>query len=179
MNKLLLIIFLYLFKFPTSGHTQTQKTNMNSLETWERKYFTKPLDSSFIFFCVYGNFSADFKISEQKYRTGGLPFGCDLMKYSSNSHPEYVKSFLEGYLWESLKNTDSTLAAQIAASGECFIIKGEFKDTSNLDHLRDIIGIITYLLDSGGNSVYDPQGFRFFSKQEWMDNVFNQAGPVP
>ena len=179
MSKLLSpIIFSFLLSSAFS-QTQTGNAKMDSLKTWERKYFTEPLDSAFIFYCIHGNFSTDFNISVEKYRTSGLPAGCDLMKYDPNTHPEYVKAFLEGYLWETLKGSDSPLANQISNSKECFIIRGELKDSSNLNYLRDVVGIITYLLDNGGVSVYDPQSFRFFGKKDWMENIFNPDGSVP
>jgi hypothetical protein len=178
MSRLPLILTLSLFSYSVLCQTKTE-TNMASLKTWERQYFTKELDTAVLFYCIHGNFSADFKISQEKYKTAGLPRGCDLMKYGENKHPEYVKSFLEGYLWETIKADDSILAKQITNAKECFIIRGEFKDTSNLNYLRDIVGIITYLLDNGGVSVCDPQGFKFYGKKEWTENIFDPNGSVP
>jgi hypothetical protein len=171
MNTRILIFILAIFPFPVSCQTEN-KQDMNTLKIWERKYFTTPADSAFLFF-------ADFKISIEKYRSQGIPPGCDLMKYGPNKHPEYIKSFLEGYLWEDVRAKDSMLANQITNSKECFIVKGTFNDTSDLNYLRDVVGIITYLLDHGGVSVYDPQGFKFYGKKEWAEKIFEPNGPVP
>ena len=154
---------------------------MNTLKTWERKYFTKSLDDPFLFYCVFGDFSVDFKIPAEKYRTAGIPSSCELMRLNANSdyESEYIKSLLSGYLWESIKVSDSNLANQISRSKECFIIKGEFKDTSDLNYLRDVVGIMAYLLDNGGVGVYDPQAFQFSGKQKWLENIFNPNGSVP
>lgn len=179
MSKLLSTFLLSLILSTGFCQNGTEKIIIDSLKTWERKYFSKALDSPFIFYCIHGDFSVDFKISREKYRTLGLPHGCDLMKYGPSKHPEYVKSFLEGYLWESVKTSDAAFANQITNSNECFIIKGQLSDTSNLNYLRDIVGIITYLLDHGGVSVYDPQGFKFFKKTDWLQNIFNPNGAVP
>lgn len=179
MRRLLLILMLSIFTLLADGQNLTYKISMDTLKNWERKYFTEPLDSPFLFYCIFGDFSVDFKISSEKYKTAGLTLGCDLMKFGPNNHPEYIKSLLEGYLWESIKNDDPNLANQITSAKECFIIKGEFKDSSDLNYLRDIVGIITYLLDNGGVSVYDPQGFKFFGKQDWLENIFNPNGSVP
>ncbi|MGC4038242.1 MAG: hypothetical protein QM764_19925 [Chitinophagaceae bacterium] len=149
------------------------------LKTWERKYFTKPLDSSFLFYCVFGDFSADFKIPAMKYRTSGIPDGCDLRVLNTKKDSEYIQSLLEGYLWESSKKGDPDLANQISHSKECIVVKGEFKDTSDLNYLRDVIGIITYLFDNGGVGIYDPQGFRFMGKKAWTENIFSPDGSVP
>jgi hypothetical protein len=179
MSKTILTALLTLFLYVAFCQSSPQKFNVDSLKTWERKFFTEPLDSPFLFYCVHGNFSVDFKISTEKYRTAGMPSGCEILGYGPNSHPEYVRSFLEGYLWQSLKESDSVLSEQIINSKECFVIKVELGDTSNLNYLRDVVGVITYLLDHGGVSVYDPQGFQFISKSDWIENIFKPNGSVP
>ena len=176
----IVLIFIFTLHFSNNfGQNSTESKKVDSLNNWERKYFTQPLNNTFVFYVVYGDFTADFKISLERYRTNGLPVGADLMKYGPNKHPEIVKSFLQGYLWENVKKNNSVLANQISNSNECFVLKAELTDTSNLNYLRDIIGIITYLLDNGGICVYDPQAFSFLEKKEWNEKIFNPNGPVP
>lgn len=76
------------------GQTKNQSIKVDSLKNWERKYFTQPLNNPFISYVIYGNFTAEFTISSEKYRTAGLPKGFDLMKYRPGKNLEVVKSFL-------------------------------------------------------------------------------------
>jgi hypothetical protein len=179
MKKISTLLILVLQLTIATGQTPGNKSTMDSIKNWDRKYYTKAQDSPFIFYAIHGDFSADFHISNSKYRTLGLPDGFRLIKYGPGKYPETVKSFLEGYLWEDLKKTNKGLSDQIMTSGECFILSGELPDTSNLNYLRDIVGIITYLLDNGGVSVYDPQAFTFFGKSAWAERIFNPNGSVP
>jgi hypothetical protein len=144
-------------------------------------YFTRPKGKSFLFYVIYGDFSADFSISQKKYRTNGLPEGVDLMKFGPQKHPELVKSFIKagGYVWKNLKRNNPNLASKINDASECFVIKGELADSPNLDYLRDVIGIITYLLDNGGAAVFDTQAFTFYEKEEWTEAMFDPNGSVP
>ena len=128
---------------------------------------------------MHGNFSADFQLSTAKYRTLGVPEGIKVMKYGPAKNPEYVQSFFEGYLWNSTKENDSTLTNKMMASKECLVITGEVPDTSNLNFLRDVVGLITCMLDYGGVSVYDPQGFIIMGKKEWNEKIFEPNGSVP
>lgn len=179
MKKLISVLALTLLFGDAIGQVSIKDTDMNSLKNWDRKYFEKPLNNPFIFYIVHGNFTADFNIFPSKYRSAGLPKGIELMKYSPSKHPEVVKSFLEGYVWTNFKKENPGLSNQISSSKECFIISGEIADTSNLNYLRDIVGVITYLLDNGGISVYDPQAFTFFGKTDWAEKIFNPNGSVP
>ncbi len=157
-----------------------QQTKMeDSIKTWNRKYFAKPLNKPMLFYVVYGNFTADFKIPHEKYRTRGLLPAFKLMNFGPDNKPEVVKSFLKGYVWKTLIATDAVLAKKVSDSQECFVLTGEINDSSNLDYLRDVVGVITYLLDNGGECVYDPQAVQFFGKKRWMDNIFDPDGSVP
>ena len=149
------------------------------LSDWERKYFEKELNNPFIFLIVYGEFEVDFKISKTKYRTAGIPDGIDLMGYGPNSNPEIPASFLEGYLWEELKKTDAALALKLEHSEQCYILRGELTDRDNLNYLRDIIGLCSYLLDNGGVGIYDPQMFTFWNKHNWNKRIFEPNAAVP
>lgn len=179
MRKLNLVLALTLLFNGAIGQGTIKDTSMNSLNNWDRKYFEQPLNNPFIFYIIHGNFTADFHVSTSKYRTVGLPKEIELMKYGPGKHPEVVKSFLDGYVWNEFKKSDPILSNQMSSSKECFIIKGELSDTSNLNYLRDIVGVITYLLDNGGVSVYDPQAFTFFGKADWAERIFNPNGSVP
>ena len=179
MSKIISTFILTFFLSNITGQTKNQSIKVDSLKNWERKYFTQPLNNPFISYVIYGNFTAEFTISSEKYRTAGLPKGFDLMKYRPGKNLEVVKSFLEGYLWEDVKKNNSILSDEISNSKECFVLKGELSDTSNLNYLRDIVGVMTYLLDNGGVCVYDPQAFHFFGKTEWTEKIFTPNGSLP
>ena len=61
------------------------------------------------------------------------------------------------------------LAQAIQAAGECLILRGELEDQSNLNYLRDTVGLMTFLLDQGGIVVYDPQMFHWWEPGEWKE----------
>jgi len=149
------------------------------LENWERVYFEKPLYDPFIFLVIHGEFNVDFNISQSSYRVAGIPEGIELIRHSPEVNPSAIKSFLTGFLWEELQESDSVLANQIYSAKECFVIRGQVVDTNNLNYLRDIIGITTYLLDHGGVSVYDAQRFTFWNKRNWKQEIFLPNKSLP
>ncbi|OMP32343.1 hypothetical protein [Mangrovimonas sp. DI 80] len=152
---------------------------MAELNDWTREHFSKPLDSPYMFYVVYGDFDVDFKLSGAEYHTKGLPQGIDLMQYGPNAHPEVPKSYLEGYFWETLKEDNPNLAQQIEAAEQCYIFVGNVPDTNTLNYYRDVIGLVTYLLDHGGVAVYDLQTVTFWDKKDWKDNIFTPNTPQP
>lgn len=149
------------------------------LKNWDRKYFETPLEKPFLFYVIHGNFSPGNHISTAKYHTAGVPTGIELMKYGPEKHPEYLNSFSKGFFWKKLVKENSTLSNSITNSRECIVLKGEVADTAELNYFRDVVGVIAYLLDNGGVSVYDPQGFMFFSKSTWKEKISEPDGAMP
>lgn len=149
------------------------------LESWERGHFKPGGGDAFLFYVIYGHVDTEASPSSSKYRTEGIPEGLDVMAYGPNAHPEVPASFCEGYLWDQLRSTNPKLAETIAAQNSCLILRGTFPDPSNLNYLRDTIGLITHFLDSGGIAVYDPQMFEWWSPEKWRERIFDPAAPVP
>jgi hypothetical protein len=71
------------------------------------------------------------------------------------------------------------LAARIAKSTECLILRGEIDDSDKLNYLRDGVGLLTFLLDYGGIVVFDPFMFQWWEPRDWRSRIFDPAGPVP
>lgn len=152
---------------------------MESSTAWERPYFTQPLYNAFLFVCIHGEFNADFDIDRQAYELSEVPDGIAIHRFGPDIHPETVKSYLTGHLWETLQQENSGLAEQLERCPECHVITGEVTDSSSLDYLRNVNGLIAYLLDHGGISVYDPQSMFFTGKEEWLRRFFEPHAPVP
>jgi hypothetical protein len=101
------------------------------------------------------------------------------MKYERSKQPEALDGFCEGYLWETLHKEDSEQANLIKTAESCFILRGEVDDQPDLNYFRDSVGILTYLADSGGVSIFDPYMFKWWRIDEWKAKAFadHQAYP--
>jgi hypothetical protein len=150
-----------------------------SFPDWPRPYFRQGQGKPFLCFVVYGSFDDVSELSAAQYRSAGLPPGFDLFRYNSREHPDVLTRFQEGYLWDTLRGDNLGLATRIAGSAECIILRGEIDDSPTLNYLRDSVGLLTYFLDNGGVTVFDPHMFQWWEPDEWRERVFTPAAPVP
>jgi hypothetical protein len=157
---------------------ETKSEMGESLPIWQRRYYARPGGRPCLFYVVYGKFESQPSLS-RSYRTAGVPAGFELLHYDSETHPEVLTRFQEGYLWDKLQARNMKLAARIAESRECMILRGEIEDCENLNYLRDSVGLLTYFLDHGGVAIYDPLMFEWWEPDNWHKWVFEPAGPVP
>ena len=58
-------------------------------------------------------------------------------------------------------------------------IRGDISDPPDLNYLRNVIGFITWCLDSDSIAVFDPQMFKWWIPSEWMEWIFDPAAAVP
>lgn len=149
------------------------------LEDWTRKHYTPGGGEPFLFYVLFGKPTAGNSLSASKYRCSEMPAGIKVMRYGPEQHPEAVSSFQEGYLWEQLQQNEPELAEQIEQCDSCTVLRGSPEDDSNLNYLRNTIGLITYFLDEGCCAVYDPQMFQWWHPKEWKERIFEPAKPVP
>src|SRR5262249_19879451 len=130
-------------------------------------------------YVVYGNINQNVALSLSQYRVEQVPPELEVMSYSKERHADVLSSFLEGYLWEKLKQEDPDLADLIASQTSCMILRGYFPDSPTLNYLRDTVGLIAHFLHSGGVTVYDPQMFHWWNPRQWEERIFAPATAVP
>jgi hypothetical protein len=149
------------------------------LADWPSKNFTSGGGDASLFYVVFGNVNRDNPLSRNKYRFNNIPDGIELMSYGPTTHPEIVKSFFKGFLWEQLEQNQPLLAKKVSEQEHCIIVRGTIPDPKDLNYLRDTIGLITYWLDNGGVCVYDPFMFQWWSPDLWRERIFEPAASVP
>jgi len=151
----------------------------NTPADWPRPNFQQGGDVPFLFYVVYGPVPSEFTISQSHFRCAGIPNGIEITAYGPSTKPEVLDTFRSGYLWDELLKSNNTLADDITNQNECLVIKGDVKDHDDLNYFRDVIGLIQWLLDSGGVAVYDPQSFRWWSADIWRNNAFESDSGSP
>src|ERR1051325_9305788 len=127
----------------------------DDLPDWPRPYYQGPGGRPFLFYAVYGAFGELPALSRKEYRSAGMPRGLDLSHYDAAEHPGVLDGFREGYLWDHLKEQDPDLARRVLDAKECLILRGELDDQADLNYFRDAVGLLTFLVDQGGLTVYD------------------------
>jgi hypothetical protein len=151
----------------------------NDLADWPRKFYQGPGGKPFLFYVIFGAFSQMPALSRQEYRSNGVFPGLQLSHYDQGKHSDVLEGFRQGYLWDELKRHKPGLAEAVEKTDECLILRGELEDQSDLNYLRDTVGLLTFLLDHGGIVVYDPQMFHWWEPEEWKERLFQPASAVP
>lgn len=149
------------------------------LDHWDRPNFVRGEGDPFLFYVVFGEVNATTPLSRGKYRSNGIPDGMQLMSYGPQNHPEVPASFQQGYLWDEFAAEDPELAHTVSQSSTCMVLRGSPTDSSSLNYLRDIVGLITYFLEQGGCAAYDPLMFRWWNSADWKTTLFEPGAPVP
>jgi len=150
-----------------------------TLQDWPRPHYARSFGPAFHFYAVLGPVAEPLSVSSSRHRCDGIPEGIDIMRYESDKHPGLMASFREGYLWEALRSSDPGLAELIAVQDQCMVLRGEIQDGPSLNDFRNIIGLVTSLLESGGIAVYDPQRFKWWGATEWREQVFEPGEAQP
>lgn len=152
---------------------------MAGLDSWERQYYSSTDAEALLFYVVYGSITTNTTMSATKYRSSGVPTGFSLSSYDKNVYPTVHEDFLTGYVWDQYRHSAPLLCDRIIQSPACMILRGSIIDPPTLDYLRDAIGVLTFLVDSGGIAIYDPQQFCWWSPEEWRKLIFSPEAPRP
>lgn len=138
---------------------------------WDRIYYEDG-NKPYIFYVIFGVTSVDLNVSRKKHRVEEIPSDIQVIKYDKFDNKTYIEGFYEGYLGTILKEKDTNLYEKVKNSESCMIIAGEIDNDSNLEYIRNIIGIVQSVLEQGALCVLDIQTFNWYTSSEWENEFF-------
>src|SRR5207253_2282008 len=142
------------------------------LKSWPRPHFAPGGGNPFLDFVVFGTFDLSAPLSGAKYRSNGPGAWLGVVHQTRAKDADALARHRAGPIWAQITRDAPVAATEAAHAPEAVVVRGEAPDPDTLDYFRDAVGIVTYLLDRGGTSVYDPQRLWLWSADEWKEEVF-------
>jgi hypothetical protein len=150
-----------------------------NLKSWPRPHFEPGGGGALLFFAVYGTFDLTRPLSRAKYRSAGPGDWLEVSHLKRSENAPTFAAYQSGPMWEAFTRDAPVTAAEARTVPEAVAVRGEVADPPTLDYFRDAIGVVTWLLDCGGVSIYDPQRWWLWSADEWRADVFEPGDPRP
>lgn len=151
----------------------------SKLKPWPRPHYTSGGGDALLFFVVFGTFDLTKPLSVSKYRSGGPADWLAVSHMTRADAPTVFASYQSPPTWDLFTRDSPVTAAEAEKAPELVAVRAEVSDPTALDYFRDAIGVVTWLLDSGGVSIYDPQRLWLWSGDEWKSDVFESGEPQP
>jgi hypothetical protein len=151
----------------------------DKLPSWTRPLFTPGGASALLFYVVFGTFDLTKPLSKSKYRSNGPGKWLEVVSFDRKTKPEEFTGYQSGELWDMLTRDAPVTAAASLKTSEAVAVRADVTDPKTLDYFRDTIGVITWLLDCGGISIYDPQRLWLWSADEWRSEIFQPGESQP
>lgn len=139
-----------------------------------RQYYEDIGYKPFLFYVVFGVSGDELEVSRTKHNVDGMPEGLDIISLARPDHSDYIDGLIGGGIGEHLKKADSDLYEACRACDKVVIMRGEIADDSNLDYMRNLIGICEAFIDKGAKGILDLQTFTLYSPKEWTDRFFGK-----
>ncbi|WP_040549667.1 hypothetical protein [Pedosphaera parvula] len=140
------------------------------LPDWKRPSHQPGGGNAMVFYALYGHFTKPINIMPEIYRTTGVPPGITVKLTNREQHP--VLPFTEASFARIMQTNNPELFKRIQTAPECIVIQGEIADPSDLNYLRDTIGVATYFLDNGAIGLIDPQQLKLYDGATWRKEIF-------
>lgn len=150
---------------------------MTDLPHWERPHFKPGGGAARLFYKVHGVLGGGLDLSRTRYRCAGIPAGIDINRHAADS--DAFAFGLDYTFAKELRRTALDVYEAAVAAPQAVVLRGAIADPPDLDYFRDVIGVITALLDAGGVAVFDPFMLRWWTPAAWREQVFEPAIAAP
>ena len=163
-----------------SAETIEQQQQLEQLQTWERSFYQSGGGHVYVDFVVFGEIEQPLTVSQSKYRIGGVPNGVDVTVIDrEDDEEERILHYFETFCGDDLNKEDPPLYHAVRLAQTAVRVHGMVRDPQTLDYLRDIIGIVACIAESGGQAVLDVNSRKWFRPERWRALVFNANQVVP
>jgi len=140
---------------------------------WLRPHWKDSGDQAFLLWFVFGDLDPDFRIDAVTYRTRGTPPGIEVVRYENKALSNWEGYPLAGTLGRVLWDENARLFERAKRARDCVMLRGAIADPPDLDGLRDLVGTIAALCDSGAIAVVDPQTLSMLAAPQWRETFFD------
>ena len=151
----------------------------DKLKSWPRSHHKPGGGDALLFFVVFGKFDLTKPLSRSKYRSSGPGEWLNVSHVKRAESPEVFAGYQSPPMWDLFVRDAPVTAAEAQKVPELVAVRAEVADPATLDYFRDTVGVITWLLDCGGVSIYDPQRLWLWSADEWRSDIFEPGEPQP
>ena len=152
-----------------------------STDTWQRIYFTEPYKSPHIFYALFGTDNInELSVSKSRHNVDIIPDELEIKnccKTENQDQKDYIEQFYAGFLGEILKEKDATLYEKVINCNNVVVIKGEFPDSATLDYLRNTVGIIQAINETGITAILDLHMLNWYEPADWSTQFFAPRAP--
>lgn len=134
---------------------------------WSRPHWSRDENRAMLLYFVFGAFATELQPGLSAYASNGLPHGVEMRRIPKAMLAHWEGHPLRGALGEVLRESNPDAFEAARKAPECLMLRGELSDSESLVYLRDVIGVVTALLDAGGIAVVDPQILEVFPVDDW------------
>ncbi len=139
-----------------------------------REYFKDIGYKPFLFYVVFGVTGEKLQVSKSRHHVDVFPDDLEIHSLCRTNHADYINGFFEGTLGKILKEANRELYEKCLNTEDCAVIKGYIKDDSNLEYMRNVIGIVQAFVEQGAVGVLDLLTFSMYAPKEWEENFFDR-----
>lgn len=141
---------------------------------YERPYYKDLGIRPLLFYVIFGVKDEELKVSRHKHHVDGFPDGLDFVFINREKDNSYMHSLLENPLGKILDRENHNLFEKVRNTDKWAVIRGEVQQDDSLDYMRNTIGFVQALLETGAKGVLDLQTFSLHSPEEWTDKFFGR-----
>lgn len=139
---------------------------------YERPYYRESAFRPFLFYSVFGAGRGELKVSRQRHRVDEFPEGLEITMLERQKHGAYMDDLLSGTLGDVLRRSEPAVYEAGRTANRWAVIRGEPQKDTDLGYLRNSVGFVQALLETGGDGVMDLQTLTLYTPEKWKRQIF-------
>lgn len=140
--------------------------------SYERPYYEDINYRPLLYYVIFGVSDEELNVSRERHKVDAFPDGLNFTMCKKAENSEYMSALLGGELGKILAERNHSLYETAYKANQWAVIQGEIEQDQDLNYMRNVIGFVQALVETGAVAVLDLLTFTLFTPEEWTENIF-------
>lgn len=143
--------------------------------SYERPYYTSCDYRPYLYYVVFGANAEKMQLSRQRHHVDEIPKGIETYVVTRAQNADYMESVFGGTVGSVLRQQDAALYERCRKEDTWVLLTGEIEEDADLNYIRNCVGAIQALLETGGVGVLDLLTFSLYGAERFTEQFFGRS----
>jgi hypothetical protein len=134
---------------------------------WPRPHFRRSGAKSSLFYLVFGEPPAHLNVKRARHHVDELHPELQVSIHARGDDPAWFDGWLSNPLGAEIDRAFGAEARRVYTAGRVAAVRGEFDDPASLNYLRNTVGVVSAIAESGAVAIFDVYALTWWKPDEW------------
>src|SRR5687767_13725019 len=134
---------------------------------WPRPHYQPSISKASLFYLVFGEPPAHLSVKRARHHVDELPVQLQVSIHARGDDAAWFDGWFSPPVGLEIPHDFGADAVRVYRAGRVAAVRGEFNDPESLAYLRNTVGVVSAIAESGAIAIFDVPALTWWRPEEW------------